>query len=1424
VTTGRGTFTRYLWLVSSILIIASVFIYFYIDGTERKEAYFNKLYFRQLVEISSHFEINLARLTNFRSVATNAIEAATAENSALSADAQSSKTHGVLKEMTERHSLGPIYRSDLSCEQSQTTAAAGTEPGASSNPPSPKEKDKDCTGLFVEPSSISTPYASSEVAVISYLDARGALETPLENLLPAELWGFSSLLVARGNGDVIIQRNKRANDFSHDFVNIENILAKAQSELSQIGKKEGDANKIESRILAHTVYVDEVLGGVKHRIYIYPSKMELQFPRPDTSDPEKNTEANSAKKEELLYFIGLKPLSEIRAEKLRITPRSSAVLLSAALIILLAFVFLKIQLAHPSAAFTRLEAFVAGLALVFFVLISIVSLISFSIAAQLQDETKKTAQATIHKLKNSFRDEIEDYIYRVDTLLKKNPHLTRTIADPNGSCSQCITALGPNKFFLSKNLPAGKDPKTSYSLENLFMLNRDGQISGVLLRGTEYTANPSKPPLSQRRYFRDALARDIWELKVNAREIAVEECDMLPGAQQGAVEQAGTTYFPVVIERLFNLTEGSRSTQFALPVSYQFEHKDAEYFDAKQRYNIPATESSNNLAPEVISFGVTIRAFQAPILPAGMQFAVIENATGTVLFHSNDDRSLLENFYQETDNNSVLLAQIRGSDGLSRPDAALDEPETFKGMYRGSLTRFWSARLHPDIPWTIVVFDNKSDRQSAVSIVFGISILVCTGIVLWICIFLIAPVALHKHPLRWLWPQADKVDLYPVLSLVMLGLAALYSLGLSFISNLLFFVLAVTIATFVTIFLFHKIFQTKTTAAPPPLQPARLFRRYTVFISVLLIFVVAVPTAIATRLVGKEVLLRMALYESLQHAESTLAAADASDQRLLRLCGNSENFEGALRDCASLYGGMPQTEAEKKNWNSAFRDSTQPTQTTEATPCDGDRIFCYGVENTTPEAAPSGSFDIILKPLERFWDLPLLLDVLDPESYSAAIVALPSANFFIHAQFPTLWLLFKQSPLLILAALLSTCLIGMAAISFLAIKLLGINVPGCYRMRRVRLDSASWPDFTAAETGAGGDYQKLRNALADAPSHRGILIGVEPAELTGLVKFLGDRLLRGQDNNPVIDALKLTADSTLRDALLKACTTGASNSVVLLHNLESVAFEAVRRNQLLETLEGLASIADGPSLVLLCDVAPFDILTEQSSYISDPQYTEYARAQESFRWTKLLSSFTQYYGWSATEREFVDKDARENAVLREVSAWPELYVLKDDLDKLKSELPGQEQITQYVLMHANPHYLRRWSLCTKEEELILYQLAKGQLVNPANLEPLEHLLQGGFVTRNPEWSIVNNSFARFVLTAEDEAIYTKWIKASEEGLWNVLRVPLFTSAIVIIGILMYSAQEQVESLLALATSVLAFLPLLLRGVSIVRGAPAPAEK
>jgi len=75
-----GRLTNYLWVASFISVIVVFFGLFYYLETEKKERYFNQLYFRQLEEISRGFETNLVRLRSFTRKTQNFISETFDEN------------------------------------------------------------------------------------------------------------------------------------------------------------------------------------------------------------------------------------------------------------------------------------------------------------------------------------------------------------------------------------------------------------------------------------------------------------------------------------------------------------------------------------------------------------------------------------------------------------------------------------------------------------------------------------------------------------------------------------------------------------------------------------------------------------------------------------------------------------------------------------------------------------------------------------------------------------------------------------------------------------------------------------------------------------------------------------------------------------------------------------------------------------------------------------------------------------------------------------------------------------------------------------------------------------------------------------------------------------------------------------------------
>ena len=90
------------------------------------------------------------------------------------------------------------------------------------------------------------------------------------------------------------------------------------------------------------------------------------------------------------------------------------------------------------------------------------------------------------------------------------------------------------------------------------------------------------------------------------------------------------------------------------------------------------------------------QTFLAPVLPPHFGFAVIEDETGRILYHADDSRVLLENFYDEAERNNKLLTSIRGR-----------HADQFTASYNGKAHRFYVTPMK-GLPWSLVVFYDLS--------------------------------------------------------------------------------------------------------------------------------------------------------------------------------------------------------------------------------------------------------------------------------------------------------------------------------------------------------------------------------------------------------------------------------------------------------------------------------------------------------------------------------------------------------------------------------------------------------------------------------------------------------------------------------------------------------------------------------------------
>jgi hypothetical protein len=220
------------------------------------------------------------------------------------------------------------------------------------------------------------------------------------------------------------------------------------------------------------------------------------------------------------------------------------------------------------------------------------------------------------------------------------------------------------------------------------------------------------------------------------------------------------------------------------------------YFDALERANLlnpgtaapvdvgmavlPSPNTGNNITvlwealgnSPLSGISLTLSApisVSNPILPRSVQFAVID-ANGLVIFHSDQTRSLKENFFQETENNSHLRAAIQGRDSLplTTQYLGLRQRLIVKPLELAGLGK----PLTQDPGWFLVVFQPVDVPDTV-----NLEALIMTGAIfalyslmigtLWLLAVVIAP----DRAKKWFWPDRAKALAYRNVAFLNLGLS-----------------------------------------------------------------------------------------------------------------------------------------------------------------------------------------------------------------------------------------------------------------------------------------------------------------------------------------------------------------------------------------------------------------------------------------------------------------------------------------------------------------------------------------------------------------------------------------------------------------------------------------------------------------------------
>ena len=242
----------------------------------------------------------------------------------------------------------------------------------------------------------------------------------------------------------------------------------------------------------------------------------------------------------------------------------------------------------------------------------------------------------------------------------------------------------------------------------VFWVDRDKNVRIIWTPQSEYYFQTSKVSLAHREYVKRILApeprRSLWYTK-----------DVHPA---------------FYVQSLLSLEAGNHTVVFSMESSRP---------EGKPKKWVAAIETE-------------FQFLKAEAIPDGTGFAVIEDDGSRVLFHSDDNRSLWENFFEETDDNAQLKAHV-----FSRTAGKAE------GNYWGKGHSFYSTPL-PGVPWSLVVFRNKELFRTtnfealllagtlfALYTVFSV-VLAILLLVIW----RFNKTGLRKMFISWFWPDSDR--------------------------------------------------------------------------------------------------------------------------------------------------------------------------------------------------------------------------------------------------------------------------------------------------------------------------------------------------------------------------------------------------------------------------------------------------------------------------------------------------------------------------------------------------------------------------------------------------------------------------------------------------------------------------------------------
>ena len=176
-------------------------------------------------------------------------------------------------------------------------------------------------------------------------------------------------------------------------------------------------------------------------------------------------------------------------------------------------------------------------------------------------------------------------------------------------------------------------------------------------------------------------------------------------------------------------------------------------------------------------------------------------------------------------------------------------------------------------------------------------------------------------------------------------------------------------------------------------------------------------------------------------------------------------------------------------------------------------------------------------------------------------------------------------------------------------------------------------------------------------------------------------------------------------------------------------------------------------------------------------------------------------------------------IWKETSPLPALWPIGAQLAKdIRTEaVHSRETITSEILERADAYYRLVWEECSKDQKFVLAQLAENGLVNPENARALQQMVRRGYIVKDPQFRIMNDSFRHFLCSSVTPDLKRQWHQESRSSGWGKAH-GVFATTMLFVGVFLLTTQNELwQSSAAYVTTALGALGTLSKLSNAIRG-------